>query len=855
MKIVYKKSSASRRFAWLTCVLLVSLSACATTPIDTDTDVVWQAWADKDISTLSDDNTGATFAESREVLTPKDEASLMVTPSGSSLETKVALTVSGADLAAWEAYDQLVLEVYLPPKNTLNPTDFFLGMADTTGGEFGWLDGLFSDSSVQTGWNRVVYTLSEPLREPQADRTYTLYLSFFASDADENKVPLTEPFYLGNAYLAESAPEPGPGAGRDPVYDAEAEALLELDDAALMAQVARETFDYFWREANPDNGLIKDRSTEDSPASIAAVGFGLSAFPVAIEEGWITRDEGYNRVLTTLQTFANGGVEGKNGFFYHFVDMENGRRAWSSELSSIDTALFIAGVVTVGEYFPNTEVSTLTQSLYEAVDWAWMLNGGDTLAMGWTPEGGFLEARWSAFNEDPILYILAIGSPTHPLPATSWDAIYRPVATPEDAPAYIYIPAEPLFIYQYPLAWLDLRNMEDDYANYVNNAALACERNAAFSAARQDEYETYQNGVWGLSASDGPDGYKAYGASDGNHDGTIAPYASVACWPFTPELTMQGVRGMLQTYGSLVWRDYGFVSAINAERDWYSTEHIGIDQGDIFLMIENVRNGLVWRLFTQNEDVQKALQAVGFVTKEADYAVTPAYLADWLAREGALKEPVSAPQATTDITVDGDLSDWTAATWYTVDKTMNVPNDGVAPVGADADLSSTFAVLWDADTLYLAADVTDDVVVSNLAPDDLENFYRTDSVEFYLDPSKAGSSAGLVKFAVIPFDTAGQVQAIRHEDANPGPIAVSAPGTLVASSRTSGGYIIEMAVPLNLLGVPGAAGTQLGFSHVVHNSNQADAEVGAYVRENIIGWNPAPDVWARPDTWSTLTLQ
>ena len=787
-------------------------------------------------------------------LRPKTRPASRVTPSGSSLETKVALTVSGADLAAWEEYDQLVLEVYLPPENTLDPNTFFLGMADTTD-EFTWLDGLTSDSSVQSGWNRVVYTLSDPLREPQADETYTLYLSFFATDGSETKVPLAEPLYLGNAYLAKSAPAPGPDAGRDPVYDAEAEALLELDDAALMAQVARKTFDYFWRETNPDTGLIKDRSTDDSPASIAAVGFGLSALPAAIEEGWISRDEGYNRVLTTLQTFANGGVEGKNGFFYHFVDMENGQRAYSSELSSIDTALLMAGVVTVGEYFPNTEVSTLAQKLYEAVDWPWMLNGGDTLAMGWTPEGGFLDARWSAFNEDPILYILAIGSPTHPLPVTSWDAIYRPVATPANAPAYIYIPAEPLFIYQYPLAWLDLRNMEDDYANYVNNAALACERNAAFSAARQDAYKTYQNGVWGLSASDGPDGYKAYGAAEGNHDGTIAPYASVACWPFTPELTMQGVRGMLQAYGSLVWRDYGFVSAINADREWYSTEHIGIDEGDIFLMIENVRSGLVWRLFTQNEDVQKALQAVGFITKEVDYAVTPAYLADWMAREDALKEPVSAPQATTAITVDGDLSDWTEATWYTVDKTMNVPNDGITQVGADTNLSSTFAVLWDAGTLYLAANVTDDVVVSSIAPDDLQNFYRTDSVEFYLEPSQASSSAGLMKLSVIPFDTTGQVQAVRHEDANPGPIAESAPGAQVASSRTDGGYVIELAVTLELLGVSGAAGAQLGFSHVVHNSNKADAEVGAYVRENIIGWNPVPDVWVRPDAWSTLTFQ
>ena len=317
--------------------------------------------------------------------------------------------------------------------------------------------------------------------------------------------------------------------------------------------------------------------------------------------------------------------------------------------------------------------------LYEAVDWQWMTNGGETLSLGWTPEEGFIGSRWSTFDESPILYILAIGSPTHPLPASVWDAIYRPVVTPEEANAYIHLPSEPLFIYQYPLVWLELRNQEDAYANYVNNAALACERNAQFSAERGDEYKTYQNGVWGLSASDGPDGYKAYGAAEGNHDGTIAPYASAACYPFTPELALQGVRGMLESYGSLVWRDYGFVSAINAERDWYSTDHIGIDQGDLLLMIENVRNGLPQQLFMQNANVQEALQAVGFVSKEADYAVTHAYLTDWLAQQEGLKEPVSAPQATSAITVDGDLDDWTGATWYTVDKTMNVANDSVTP--------------------------------------------------------------------------------------------------------------------------------------------------------------------------------
>ena len=631
--------------------------------------------------------------------------------------------------------------------------------------------------------------------------------------------------------------------------------LLVLDDDALLEEVSKRTFDYFWYEANPETGLVKDRSTPDSPSSIAAVGFGLSAIPIAIERGWITRDEGYERTLTTLKTFAGGGVEGKRGFYYHFVDMATGRRAYGSELSSIDTALFIAGALTAGEYFDKTEVSRLADKLYRKVDWAWMQGGdGGLVRMGWSPESGFLDARWGAgFDEGLILYILAIGSPTHPIPAALWDEIARPVREDFAGQPYIYIAAEPLFIYQYPLAWLDLRDQEDYYANYPNNTARACARNAAFSEALAGEYKTYQNGVWGLSASDGPTGYKAYGAAEGNHDGTIAPYASIACLPFTENLAWESLRAMLGQYKSLVWGDYGFVSAINEDELWYSYDYIGIDQGDILLNVENYRTGQVWNLFKQNAQVQEALTKVGFVEKQADYAVTPAYLQAVRDAEAEARQPVSGTLTTTPLVIDGQLGDWADSTWYTVTEEMNVPVGGVAEVDPETQtLHSRFAIRYDAETLYLAADVSDDTVVSNIAPDDLKNFYRTDSVEFYLDPH---NDTGLFKLSVLPFDTEGNVQAVRHEDAQPGPISTTAPGAEVASSRTDGGYIVEVKIPLTLLGVTGQAGTELGFSHVIHNANDANAAVGANVRENIIGWNPVPDVWITPERWSVLTLE
>lgn len=487
-------------------------------------EAVWEAWENKDIAVIEDDNSGSSFAASEEVISPREGPTLQVTPSGEALETKLALPLTGEDLTAWQEGD-LELELYLPPDNTLKPDSFFLGLADVTG-EWTWVDGLFSESEVEPGWNRVRFPLTGAMREVEPDGQYLMFMSFFAADANDDKLPLAEPFYLGSIYLAGAEASAAPQGLRDPVMDEEAAGLLELDDDALLDAVARRTFDYFWLEANPENGLIKDRSTEDSPSSIAAVGFGLSAIPVGIERGWITPDEGFERALTTLRTFAEGGVAGENGFFYHFVSMATGERVWSSELSSIDTALFIAGALTAGEYFKGTEVAALAEDLYAAADWQWMMADGETVSMGWLPEGEFLGARWSNFDEGLLLYALGIGSPTHPLPPESWDAVVRPVKD-----GYIYLPAEPLFVYQYPLVWLNLKDKEDRYANYWNNTAAACERNRDFVIEHQDDYATYSENVWGLSASDGPSGYKAYGAAPWNHDGTVAPYTrpSPAC--------------------------------------------------------------------------------------------------------------------------------------------------------------------------------------------------------------------------------------------------------------------------------------------------------------------------------------
>jgi hypothetical protein len=448
-----------------------------------------------------------------------------------------------------------------------------------------------------------------------------MYLAFFNQEGSGSKTPLTEPFYVGDIHLELTAIIDI--AATEARYQQEVDALLTMDDDALLATVARETFDFFWHEASPNTGLILDRNAPNAAASIASVGFGLAAIPVAVERGWITHDAGYERAHLAISTFVNGGVQGEHGFFYHFVDVETGQRRWNSEVSSIDTALLVAGALVAGQYFEGTEVQQLANTLYENVEWDWMMSTGSVPRMGWLPERGFLRESWDHFDESLILYVLALGSPTHPIPASTWDFWRRPVNAEDE---YIYLPGEPLFVYQFPLAFVNLRNMEDAYANYWNNAVMACERNRQFAFDRSDRYQTYRNGVWGLSASDGPFGYRAYGAYERNHDGTVAPYASIACLPFTPEYSFEGMRALLNTYGSRVWREYGFVSAINADEDWYSREHIGIDQGDILLMISNVQDGAVWQLFMSHPRVQVGLDAMGFVESAGDYAITPAYL-------------------------------------------------------------------------------------------------------------------------------------------------------------------------------------------------------------------------------------
>jgi hypothetical protein len=392
-------------------------------------------------------------------------------------------------------------------------------------------------------------------------------------------------------------------------------------DTALLDQIQRRAVAFFWQETDPDTGLVKDRAGNFQPdsytvSSTAAVGFGLAALAIGEHHGWLTYEQAYQRTLTTMR-FLYDEMPHEHGFYFHFVDLRTGQRVWNSEVSSVDTTWLLAGVLLAGEYFSGTEIEVLADQIYRRVDFEWMLtDGGERpgellLNHGWTPEGGFLPYRWDTYSELMLLYLLAIGSPTHPISPESWEAWARPQGT---YAGYTTFAQGPLFTHQFSQAWIDFRDRRDrlgyDYFQSSINATLA---NRQFCIDNSDQYQTYDQHVWGLTASDGPSGYQAYGAPPGNaiHDGTVAPAAPAGSIVFTPELSLAALQTIRGRYGDQTWGRYGFSDAFNVDRDWWDQDVIGINLGITLLMIENYRSGLVWQVFERNESIQQALEMVG----------------------------------------------------------------------------------------------------------------------------------------------------------------------------------------------------------------------------------------------------
>ena len=406
-----------------------------------------------------------------------------------------------------------------------------------------------------------------------------------------------------------------------------AQSKFSPQDQTFLDDLEHRSFQYFWDQADPTTGLIPDRARIDGTllddnhrnvASTAATGFGLTAICIATEQGWLTRAQARERVRSTLVYFANKAFN-EHGWFYHWIDAKTGDRRWNSEVSSIDTALLLAGVLTVRQYFnDDREIKRLATMIYERVDFGWMLNGDQfLLSHGWKPETGFLKARWDTYSEDTILYLLAIASPSHPISARSWYALWRDRYRYAGY-AYFTTIGVPLFMHQYSHAWIDYRNRREsrgDRIDYFENSVNATLAHRKFCIDLAYEFPAFGSNVWGITASDSAKGYLAWGGPprDPAIDGTIVPSAAGGSLMFTPELSVAALRTMSEKYGTRIYGKYGFIDAFNPGPGWYDKEVIGINGGIILLSAENARTGNVWRWFMRNQEIPVAMQKIGLI--------------------------------------------------------------------------------------------------------------------------------------------------------------------------------------------------------------------------------------------------
>ena len=423
---------------------------------------------------------------------------------------------------------------------------------------------------------------------------------------------------------------------------------LSLD--AELEKLQRQTFDYFLHETNSANGLVIDKTAPDWPASIAATGLGLACYPVGVERGFMSRAAAVERTLVTLRFFWNSpqgreaDATGYKGFYYHFLDMETGKRGWQCELSTVDTSFLLAGVLTAGVYFDadnadEREIRSLAERLYRRADWQWAQNEGATVTHGWKPESGFLEYRWEGYDEAMLLYILGLGSQTHPLPENSYTA-WTSTFCWEQHYGYEYLYAGPLFTHQLSHVWIDFRGIQDTFMrdkgiDYFENSRRATYVQQQYAIDNPRKFADYASCCWGITASEGPGpavvkingverqffDYVARGVPYGPDDGTLAPWAVVASLPFAPEIVLFALDHCIHQAKLTKFNSYGFKAAFNPTHPgeagnpygwWVSPWHFGLNQGPIVLMIENYRTGLLWQLMRNCPHIISGLRRAGF---------------------------------------------------------------------------------------------------------------------------------------------------------------------------------------------------------------------------------------------------
>ncbi|MEP6608614.1 MAG: glucoamylase family protein [Burkholderiaceae bacterium] len=418
---------------------------------------------------------------------------------------------------------------------------------------------------------------------------------------------------------------------------------------AELERLQYQSFNYFLYEVNPANGLVRDKTEPNWPSSIAATGLALAAYPVGVERGFMSRAAAVERTLATLRFFWNSAqgpepdASGYQGFYYHFLDMQTGRRAWQCELSTVDSAFLLAGALTAGIYFDvdtadEQEIRTLADALYRRADWQWAQNLGASVTHGWKPESGFLDYRWEGYDEALLLYVLGLGSPTHPLPADSyaaWASSYQW----ESCYGYEYLYAGPLFTHQLSHVWVDFRGIQDAFMrdkgiDYFENSRRATYVQQQYAIANPLRFEGYSRRCWGVTASEGPGpntlkvngierqffDYLGRGVPYGPDDGTLAPWAVVASLPFAPDIVLPALDYCIHEMRLTESNPYGFKASFNPTypdksanpHAWVSPWHFGLNQGPVILMIENYRTGLLWQLMRQCQYIVGGLRRAGF---------------------------------------------------------------------------------------------------------------------------------------------------------------------------------------------------------------------------------------------------
>jgi hypothetical protein len=438
--------------------------------------------------------------------------------------------------------------------------------------------------------------------------------------------------------------------------------LRLADHPQLMLQdIERRTFEYFWNTTDPSTGLAPDRWPTPSPSSIAAVGFALTADVIGAYRGYVSRAAAAERARTTLAFLASRpqgpgavGYAGYHGLFYHFLDMKTGLRYEDRELSTIDTALLMAGVLTAESYFNDNSaversVRQLADRLYRKVDWRWTEQDDPRVRMAWLPETGFDTMTWDGYNEGSLLYILGMGSPTHPLRRDAWEA--WSATEPSDwknMDGQTFLTFGPQFAHQYTAIWVDFRGITSGFmaihhTNYFENGERATFAQQRFAMDDPHRWAGYSKDIWGLTACDGPGNvlaayhgrmrefhsYAARGITDDDvDDGTLAPTAMIGSLPFAPTIVTDSTAALMRQYGDIIYTRYGFLDSFNPSftdaalaeygqvvpgRGWVDGDFIGIDQGPILAMIENERSGLIWRLMRSNRYIRSGLRRASFV--------------------------------------------------------------------------------------------------------------------------------------------------------------------------------------------------------------------------------------------------